>query len=170
MCRISPRQARSFCFGKRTQNHLPPGRPHSIVLMQATEGRPNSPGSDKGHPLDLIVSPVGRSAGAIIKYSHQCLSTVSLHGCPILTPKAWRPSHLYNTGRGVIGFVYFSLHNNGRPLRDASCKRSAAGPRPGSTRKQWDPTAVHAGHYYLFPRLSFPTVHFDWTTSPSVDG
>jgi hypothetical protein len=48
--------------------------------------------------------------------------------------------------------------------------QKCAGSRPGTSGKQWDLTAVHAGPNYLIPRLSFSTVHFDWTTSPSVDG
>ena len=46
--------------------------------------------------------------------------------------------------------------------------QKCAGSRPGTSGRQWNLTAVHAGHKYLIPRLSFSTVHFDWTTSPSA--
>jgi len=51
------------CGGKSSQNHFHPGQPYSIVLTQAMEGWPNSPGLDKVHPYFLSVSPIGRPAG-----------------------------------------------------------------------------------------------------------
>jgi hypothetical protein len=67
--------------------------------------------------------------------------TLSSTGGPCLSPASW-PAFLgfasirsHKARWGVTGFGSFCLHNKGRALRDASCKTSAAGPKPGIIEK-----------------------------------
>ena len=59
----SARQPRSFCFGKRTQNHFHPGRLHKIGLTPTMEGQPNSPQAQTRSAHGFERQPVSRPAG-----------------------------------------------------------------------------------------------------------
>ena len=72
-------QPRSFSFGKRTQNHVHPGRPHCIVPTQGYSGQPNSQNSNK---VRLMIGASARLADLKVMGRWEPLHIVR---CPLLT-------------------------------------------------------------------------------------